>query len=142
MTGPKIPATTPTGLHGTLMAILTRCAENSRICPSVAELAREARVGSHKIGAALFELKRRNLISWKMHRIGNQWIGRTVTIHATGRTTAMPGRPTEAPKPAFTPTEAGCRVRILVGEEFRARAAELEAREAKRHQQETIYGQD
>ena len=113
-----------------LLTILTRCADNGRVCPSVADLAREARANSHKIAPAFFELKRRGLISWKMHRIGSQWIGRTVTIHATGRTTRMPGRPSEAPGPAFAPTDAGCRVRILVGEEFAARAAELLARDA------------
>ncbi len=117
-----------------LLRVLTEHAENNWVCPSIPRLAELSGLCSATVSDYLRKLRQAGEITSRLVRMHPHGQARIVTITSTGKSTRKPEPTTRYnahPKPAFTPTLQGSPVRWLEGEEFRARAAELMARDAE-----------
>lgn len=117
-----------------LLDVLTRYAEHDWVCPSLPKLAQELACSDTSISTWLRRLIKAGAIKSRLVKVLPHGQARIVTICATGKSTRTPTPSTRYnahPKPAFTPLPSGSPVRVLVGAEFRRRAAELIARDAE-----------
>lgn len=110
-----------------LLATLCNMAAKGYICPPLKRLGDMLGVSEKAVFSAFESLKNGGRVSWRFRTIGRARRTRIVTILETGAQTAVPK--TERVYHEYTPTNSGCRVRRLEGEEFRRRCAEIIARD-------------
>jgi DNA-binding transcriptional MocR family regulator len=127
-----------------VLAILTEHAERGYVCPHLNSLAKDAGCSAATVSAALDDLRRAKVISYRLVKLPVNKLVRVVTITATGKSTREPGPTTRyvPDREAYNPTATALTSpgRVLQGKErahwkafYEAREAELRRRKEMTH---------